>query len=136
MVAEGRAKEFSSFSWQGEVPNPQSLETFERSKLDWDELPQPPHAELFDWHRRLIALRGLKQPGKAKAVVKFSRDKRWLRFTHQGLLAVFNLSPQAQRVPLPPGEWELQLRSDESDQHAVGELPAHATFIYASRSTA
>ena len=135
LVAEGRAKEFSSFSWQGEVPNPQSVETFERSQLDWDELSQPRHAELFDWHRRLIALRGLKKPGKAKAVVKFNQDRQWLRFTHQGLLAVFNLSPHAQRVPLPPGEWEQQLRSDGSHQGVAGELPAHSTFIYAVRST-
>jgi maltooligosyltrehalose trehalohydrolase len=135
LVAEGRAKEFSSFSWQGEVPNPQSLETFERSQLDWDELSLPQHAELFDWHRRLIAARGLKKPGKAKAAVKFDQDKQWLRFTHQGVVAVFNFSPHAQRVPLPPGEWELQLRSDGSQEHAVGELPARSTFIYAERST-
>jgi maltooligosyltrehalose trehalohydrolase len=135
MVAEGRAKEFSSFSWQGEVPNPQSLETFERSRLDWDELSQPRHAGLFDWHRRLIALRNLKKPGNAKAVVEFNQDKQWLRFTHQGVLAMFNLSPHAQRLPLPPGEWELRLRSDESLEHAVGELPAHSTFIYVGRST-
>lgn len=136
LVAEGRAKEFSSFSWQGEVPNPQSQETFERSRLDWNELSQPLHAGLFDWHRRLIALRGLKKPGKSKAVVKFNQHRQWLRFTHRGVLAVFNLSPQAQRVPLPPGEWELQLRSEGSLEGVVGELPAHATFIYADRSAA
>jgi maltooligosyltrehalose trehalohydrolase len=136
LVAEGRAKEFSSFSWQGEVPNPQSQETFERSRLDWNELSQPLHAGLFDWHRRLIALRGLKKPGKSKAVVKFNQHRQWLRFTHRGVLAVFNLSPQAQRVPLPPGEWELQLRSEGSLEGVVGEFPAHATFIYADRSAA
>ena len=136
LVAEGRAKEFSSFSWQGEVPNPQSLETFERSRLDWDELPQPQHAELFDWHRRLIALRGLKKPGKAKAAVKFDADRQWLRFTHQGVLALFNLSPHAQRVPPPAGEWELRLRSDDLHASAAAELPAHSTFVYVGRSAA
>jgi maltooligosyltrehalose trehalohydrolase len=141
LVAEGRAKEFSSFSWQGEVPNPQSLETFERSRLEWDELSRPRHAELFDWHRRLIALRGVKKPGKAKPAVKFNQDRQWLRFAHQGVLAVFNLGPHAQRVPLPPGEWELQLHSDglhtDGLHHgAVGEMPAQATFIYAERSAA
>ena len=52
LVAEGRAREFSSFSWSGEVPNPQSAETFERSRLNWNELSQPGHADLFDWYRR------------------------------------------------------------------------------------
>ena len=41
LVAEGRSKEFSAFRWQGTVPNPQELETFERSKLDWSELSEP-----------------------------------------------------------------------------------------------
>lgn len=136
LVAEGRAKEFSSFSWQGEVPNPQSPETFGRSRLDWHELSRPQHAELFDWHCRLIALRGLKKPGKSKAVVEFNQDRQWLRFSHQGVLAVFNLSPHVQRVPLPAGDWELQLQSDDSHQHAVGELPTHATFIYTDGSAA
>jgi maltooligosyltrehalose trehalohydrolase len=57
LVAEGRAREFSSFKWQGEVPNPQDPNTFLRSKLDWREMTEPPHAELFEWHRQLIQLR-------------------------------------------------------------------------------
>ncbi len=40
LVAEGRAKEFGSFRWAGEVPNPQELRTFERSKLDWSEMAE------------------------------------------------------------------------------------------------
>ena len=31
--------------------------TFQRSKLDWDELGRPGHAEMLELHRRLIALR-------------------------------------------------------------------------------
>jgi maltooligosyltrehalose trehalohydrolase len=135
LVAEGRAQEFSSFSWKGEVPNPQSPDTFERSRLDWSELSQPVHAQLFDWHRRLIALRGEKKPGKTKASVKFDERKQWLRFAHQGVLAVFNLSPRAQRVPLPAGEWDLLLRSDQAGQPATDEMPEHTTFIYRSRSS-
>ena len=60
LVAEGRAKEFGSFRWAGEVPNPQELRTFERSKLDWSEMAEASHADLLDWHRRLIELRSRK----------------------------------------------------------------------------
>jgi maltooligosyltrehalose trehalohydrolase len=56
-VAAGRSKEFSAFRWQGAVPNPQELETFERSKLDWAESLDAQHAELYDWHRQVIRLR-------------------------------------------------------------------------------
>jgi maltooligosyltrehalose trehalohydrolase len=136
LVAEGRGKEFSSFSWKGAVPNPQSLETFERSRLDWNELLQPSHAELFAWHRRLIALRAEKKPGKSKAAVKFDAHRQWLRFTHQGVLAILNLGERAQRVPLPAGDWQLAMRSDEAGQRTSDDVPARTTFIYRNHSTA
>ena len=96
LVAEGRAKEFSSFRWAGEVPNPQELRTFERSKLDWSELAEPSHAELFDWHRRLIELRSRKshRDRSRKARVKFDADARWLQFQHAGILALFNFADE------------------------------------------
>ena len=136
LVAEGRAREFSSFSWNGEVPNPQAVDTFERSRLDWSELSQPAHADLFDWYCRLSALRGRKKPATARALVKVDRQKQWLRYVHQGVLIVCNLSPQVRRVPLAAGEWQLLLRSDEIGQRAIVEMPARTTAVYASRSTA
>lgn len=57
-VSEGRRREFASFGWSpDDVPDPQALETFERSRLLWSELAEPSHAELLEWHRSLIALR-------------------------------------------------------------------------------
>jgi maltooligosyltrehalose trehalohydrolase len=57
-VSEGRRREFAAFGWDPEnVPDPQHPETFERSRLRWQELSQPDHAEMLDWHRALIALR-------------------------------------------------------------------------------
>ena len=57
-VTEGRRREFAHFGWAPEdVLDPQDPDTFCRSTLDWSEVDQPPHADLLDWHRRLIALR-------------------------------------------------------------------------------
>jgi maltooligosyltrehalose trehalohydrolase len=57
-VSEGRRSEFASFGWAPEdVPDPQDVATFERSKLRWAEVAEAPHAELLEWHRRLLALR-------------------------------------------------------------------------------
>ena len=43
-VSEGRRKEFGQFGWKPEdVPDPGSPETFERSKLHWDEVDREPH---------------------------------------------------------------------------------------------
>ena len=58
LVSEGRKREFSAFGWDpSEVPDPQDPETFARSRLDWSEPDEQPHADLLDWHRRLIRLR-------------------------------------------------------------------------------
>jgi maltooligosyltrehalose trehalohydrolase len=57
-VSEGRKREFSSFGWKPEdVPDPQDVATFERSKLKWAEIAQSPHREMLEWYRALIALR-------------------------------------------------------------------------------
>jgi maltooligosyltrehalose trehalohydrolase len=136
LVTEGRNREFSGFRWQGKVPNPQEIETFERSKLDWSELSQPPHAEIYEWYRRLIQLRHDK-PGRSEAAqggiataVKFDEKAGWLRFVHDGVLCVFNFAAVAQRVPMPGGEWDLVLRSDMKEAKPAHEMPGEATFIY------
>jgi maltooligosyltrehalose trehalohydrolase len=129
LVAEGRSQEFSDFHWAGAVPNPQEPGTFTRSKLDWSELPRPPHAEIFEWYRQLIALRREKRGG-AKAAVKFDAEAGWLTFAHGGVLCVFNFSAAAQRVPVPRGEWEPALRSDATEVSPAGEVPGHATVIF------
>lgn len=148
LVAAGRSREFSSFRWSGAVPNPQELETFTRSKLDWSELSRQPHAEIYQWYRQLIQLRAQKR-ARTKASVKFDAEARWFRFVHGEVLCVFNFSDAAQRVPLPRGAWRLELRSDTAveppaveppavEQPAVeqpaGEVPGQATFIFRRRT--
>ncbi|MHB8721630.1 MAG: malto-oligosyltrehalose trehalohydrolase [Steroidobacteraceae bacterium] len=132
LVAAGRSREFSSFGWAGTVPNPQEPETFTRSKLDWSELSRPPHAEIHEWYRRLIELRAHKR-ARTKASVKFDAAARWLRFVHGEVLCVFNFSEAAQRVPLPRGAWQLELRSDAAERPA-DEVPGQATFVFGRRT--
>lgn len=56
-VSEGRRREFARHGWAGGVPDPQAVDTFRRSVLDWTEPDDPYHADLLEWHRSLIALR-------------------------------------------------------------------------------
>jgi maltooligosyltrehalose trehalohydrolase len=57
-VREGRRREFAGFGWKPhDIPDPQDPSTFERSRLQWAEVEKPPHAELVEWHRSLVALR-------------------------------------------------------------------------------
>jgi maltooligosyltrehalose trehalohydrolase len=137
LVAEGRSKEFSAFRWQGAVPNPQEQGTFERSKLDWSELTQPQHAELFDWYRRLIRLRKDRpeMPRESRAdapapKVKFDEASQWLTFVHSGVLVALNWRDCAQDVPMPVGEWTLVMRSDSDMMLKPDVMPPRTTFIY------
>jgi maltooligosyltrehalose trehalohydrolase len=51
---EGRRKEFEAFSsFRGEVPDPQDVETFLRSKLSEGREPDPLYRELLQLHREL-----------------------------------------------------------------------------------
>lgn len=59
LVTQGRRAEFASFTdFSGEqVPDPQALDTFQRSKLRWEERDQMPHAGVYQLYRDLITLR-------------------------------------------------------------------------------
>ena len=48
LVSEGRKREFAAFGWDpASVPDPEKRETFERSKLHWDEVHAGEHAEML-----------------------------------------------------------------------------------------
>jgi maltooligosyltrehalose trehalohydrolase len=58
LVREGRRKEFAAFGWDpSSIPDPQATDTFERSRLRWDECADSAHAPLLAWYRALLALR-------------------------------------------------------------------------------
>jgi maltooligosyltrehalose trehalohydrolase len=56
-VRKGRAEEFQAFGWQGEIPDPQSVDTFSQCKLQWDRRDTGKHRTLLDFYRHLIRLR-------------------------------------------------------------------------------
>ena len=62
-VAEGRRREFAGFDRFAEpqareqIPDPNAADTFERSRLDWDQAAAAPHAGWLGWHRHLLNLR-------------------------------------------------------------------------------
>ncbi len=63
LVTEGRREEFRHFSafadpeLREEIPDPQSPETFRRSKLRWEESREGAHAGVRALYRKLLALR-------------------------------------------------------------------------------
>jgi maltooligosyltrehalose trehalohydrolase len=105
LVSEGRRKEFVAFGWSPEeVPDPQAEETFVRSKLRWEERDNGVHAEMLDWHRRLIRLRrqeiALTWRELADVRVRFDEKQKWLWMTRGPIEVVFNTGRSEVRLPV------------------------------------
>ncbi len=56
-VRKGRAAEFKAFQWKEEPPDPQSVETCDRAKLNWEMEGGSRQEALWRFYRELIALR-------------------------------------------------------------------------------
>jgi len=107
-VSEGRKREFAAFGWKAEdVPDPEKLETFMQSKLNWDEVGQGKHAEMMDWYRRLIRLRhespSLNDGDPSHVKVQYDEAGCWLRI-ERGLVTVMcNLGGEGVEFERPNG---------------------------------
>jgi maltooligosyltrehalose trehalohydrolase len=123
-VSEGRRSEFSSFGWEPEqVPDPQDRATFERSKLDWNEIKDE-HRRMLEWHRMLIELRrseaSITDPRRDSIDVNFNEEAGWLVFRRPGIAVVLNLGAGVVSVPL--GGFERLLLASEPGVEVVGDL--------------
>jgi len=56
-VREGRKREFKAFKWEHEPPDPQSEDTFLRSKLNWSLRSEGRNQVLLEFYRRIIRIR-------------------------------------------------------------------------------
>ncbi|MDQ3477191.1 MAG: malto-oligosyltrehalose trehalohydrolase [Actinomycetota bacterium] len=135
-VSQGRQNEFAYFGWRPEdVPDPQEIATFERSRLRWQELAQDSHAEMLKWYRSLIALRR-GHPGLAcgpldDVTVDFDAGEQWLVMQRRaGAISV--------AVNLGPVPCELQLGQEillssvpdlQIDDDGVVVLPADSVVV-------
>jgi maltooligosyltrehalose trehalohydrolase len=140
-VTEGRRREFAAFGWNPEeIPDPQAVETFARSKLNWSERDEEPHASLWAWHRRLIKLRReipVLSDGRLDQVrVNFDQNTKWFVVKRGAVVIACNLSQRKQRVPakIDP-ESRLLLASDDEVQliQDTVELPPDSVAILSAR---
>ena len=120
-VREGRRREFAAFDWAGEVPDPQSEETYTRSRLDWDRAYEPHHAALRLLYADLLRLRKNEpplSPGAARVKVSHDEPAGWMTLhsvaSDSELVAVFNFAQQDTGVPLPDLPGRQVLSTDDS----------------------
>jgi maltooligosyltrehalose trehalohydrolase len=124
---KGRRREFEAFvEFAGEVPDPQDVATFERSKLTrvGDPSIEALYARLFELRRELAA-----RPGEAPVEgIDFDEEARWLRVTRGGHQIVCNFAQEPRQVPCTARDVVLATHEADADGTAV-RLPGLAGAV-------
>lgn len=131
-VRKGRKEEFKEFLESGEPPDPQSPETFLRSKLHWQARNEGKHQILLNFYRRLIQLRreipALKFLDKNSLEITGSEDDRlirlhrWAQESEIYCLMNFNYKVLELSSEFPHGNWKKMLDSSAEAWHGPGTL--------------
>ena len=111
----GRLREFARLGWAPEdVPDPAAAETFEASKLQWEERTDGDHARIFEAYRDLIAMRSQLDLADAE-VVEAAHGEGWVRMgyaTKEHVVTVTaNVSDATRLLANGPelGPWEVHI---------------------------
>jgi maltooligosyltrehalose trehalohydrolase len=136
-VAEGRKREFATFGWLPEdVPDPRDVATFERSRLNWDEITSQRHADMFSWYKALIQLRRQSSAltdGRTDLVVtEVDEAQGWLRVERGAITIACNFSSSPQRVSLrlgAPHRIRLASKRDPRLSESSVELPPDSVVV-------
>lgn len=141
-VREGRKAEFAAFHAKGEAPDPQAVETFERSRLQWNLLDEGHHHALYQYYQRLIALRkeheALRRTDRVSLDVALACDgnvlmvHRWHEHRHAYMW--LNFSKKELVAPLPD-ERHLQKALDSTDARFGGNARGSDALIERSSIT-
>jgi len=127
-VREGRKKEFEAFDWGEEPPDPQSKETFIRSRLNREQASAGNHRVMKDFYRELISLRK-----GTPALSGTERDKleagaedgvlflkRWKDYSHVLALFNFNKKDIMIRHDVPGAGWKKLMDSSGKEWNGPG----------------
>ncbi|MEZ6113610.1 MAG: malto-oligosyltrehalose trehalohydrolase [Pirellulaceae bacterium] len=123
-VRRGRREEFADFSWEGDIPDPQSPETFERSRLHWEIIDQHGHIQLWQYYQKLYELRrtvpALRHLSKEnQQVIAWPKQRAmYVRREHSAsdaaMVFYFGDASANLLLPLPRGQWQVALDSSDS----------------------
>src|ERR1700730_2736350 len=103
-VTEGRRKEFADFSEfrdptkRNEIPDPQALESFERSKLLWEELNDAGPAKLLRLYEDFLRFRKDRLRDRDRTQMSVDQVSDWAialryRYTNEEILILVQLVP-------------------------------------------
>ncbi|OGW39333.1 MAG: malto-oligosyltrehalose trehalohydrolase [Nitrospirae bacterium RBG_13_39_12] len=130
-VRKGRKEEFRAFKWEGDPPDPQSIETFLKSKIKWEKRETDHHRVLLDFYKHLIRLKketpALSNLDKDSLDVFAFEDKKvlFIRRWKGGseVFSIFNFNNADAKLTAPlTGGWRKILDSSENIWNGPGTL--------------
>ncbi|MGH9736648.1 MAG: DUF3459 domain-containing protein, partial [Candidatus Acidiferrales bacterium] len=141
-VRNGRKEEFSRFEWQEDIPDPQSQQTFDRSRLNWSLRDTGEHLTLRNFHRDLLSLRR-----SIPALSNLSKDctktfvcgdsclilERWHASSRVAVLFNFGETVTRARFPGRENQWRKIFDSADTSWAVPGSVAPQ--FVEVSEST-
>ncbi len=131
-VRKGRQEEFAAFEWAGQIPDPQSPETFQGCKLNHALKSEGDHRALYNFVRELIRLRrelpAFSRDGwKETEAIAFEREKLlWVRRSRRDGQAVMIINlgskPATAVFPFPKACFRRILDSADPRWNGSGSL--------------
>jgi maltooligosyltrehalose trehalohydrolase len=129
-IRKDKQQEFKIFEGRGEFQDPQSPESFQKCKLNWEKQTEGKHKILWEWHQHLIQLRrtipALKKLDKTSLEVssieaeKILFLRRWTDDSQIFCILNFNKQQVIFNPALPQGNWQKILDSADAKWMGAG----------------
>lgn len=141
-VRKGRKDEFKAFHAQGEAPDPQDAETFNRSKLNWESQCNAEQKNMLLYYKELIHLRktlpALRNLNRNNVSVTFNEDQQTLQLERwegdNQVYCFMNFSKEEQRYNLPPRGLQVALNSSGDDWQSENIIQPESIIIYTNHN--
>ncbi len=131
-IRKDKQQEFKIFEGRGEFQDPQSPETFQKCKLNWEKQTEGKHKILWEWHQHLIQLRrtipAFKKLDKNSLEVssieteKILFLRRWTDDSQIFCILNFNKKQVTVKAELPQGNWQKILDSTDPKWMGAGSI--------------
>jgi len=133
-VQKGRKAEFAAFHASGEAPDPQSEDTFLKSKLSWSSLQEEGHRQMLEFYKAMIALRKqyacLHNNNRNQLIISSNTKtncitlRRWEQEVQ--VLCLMNFSVKVQDITIPDDKphWKKILDSADPKWNGPAVAPS------------
>lgn len=125
-VRHGRKSEFADFHEDDEVPDPQDVNTFKRSKLRWERRAEAGHLARLKYYTELLRMRrAVDVPSKTAACDAWSVANTGVLVAYPGVMIAANMKPTGLEVDLSRAcvfgrQWRVVLDSEDDKWGGAG----------------